>query len=176
MKLKLKVPNKKQAIIGGALLMVVMAIPVKAAMNGNKAGANEKPPIVVEVEHQGEVLDNHEDRIDNLEKDVTVLQDNTSAPTSTERVTVREVTKPSATQPLESSFTPGQSQTPSNQSQPTPHARTITEAVSVPNASKPSLVTCRYKLYNQAQYPGWLDVVQSSSVACLSVGQVLPNY
>src|SRR5690606_16567485 len=57
----------------------------------SSTGADEKPPIVTEVERQGGVLDNHEDRITNAEGDITSLQDQTGSTPSTERVVVREV-------------------------------------------------------------------------------------
>lgn len=43
-------------------------------------------------EHQDQVLDNHEDRITNSERDIEDLQTHTSTPQSGERVVVREVT------------------------------------------------------------------------------------
>lgn len=62
--------------------------------------ASEVPPIVQEVRHQGEVLDNHEDRITNVESDVVDLQENTGTPQSIEKVIVREVTTPPPTEPI----------------------------------------------------------------------------
>lgn len=80
------------ALAGGGLSLAVNhSYPV---------GADSDPPIVQEVKHQGEVLQNHEDRIGNLEKDAADLQKNTNTPPSSSRVVVREVTTPSASEPL----------------------------------------------------------------------------
>ncbi len=65
-----------------------------------KGQADNVPPIVQEVTHQGEVLENHEARITNTENDVKDLQTNTQTAPSPTRVVVNEVTTPPASQPL----------------------------------------------------------------------------
>lgn len=67
-------------------------VPVTIAANSAvPIDATEEPPIIQEVKHQGEVIDNHEARITNVEKDVTKLQENTNTPASPNKVTVPAV-------------------------------------------------------------------------------------
>ncbi len=89
--------NKRTGTLVGAVIISTLVV---AALHFNKGGASSEPPIVQEVKHQGQVLNNHEDRITNTEKDVTDLQNKTQTPPSSTRTVVREVTIPSATEPL----------------------------------------------------------------------------
>lgn len=89
----------------GTLIIGILPITVAANM-ANTTGASEEPPIVQEVRHQGEVLDNHEDRITNNEADIADLQSNTNTAPSPTRVIVREVTTPEPTEPLSTPVEP----------------------------------------------------------------------
>lgn len=55
-------------------------IPQVASSEFNLSGLN------TQVQHQAQVLDNHEARITNLEKDTKVLQENTNTPPAPEHV------------------------------------------------------------------------------------------
>ena len=91
----------KKIIIAVATLSVIGGF-TSSALNAPTTEATDEPPIVKEVERQGEVLENHEGRITNAENDVKALQDNTSTAPATERVVVKEVltqpTQPTQTQ------------------------------------------------------------------------------
>lgn len=65
-----------------------------------KTKADDIPPIVQEVTHHGEVLDNHEDRLSNNEKDIAKLQAKTQVAPSQNKTTVREVVTPKADKPI----------------------------------------------------------------------------
>lgn len=66
----------------------------------NRSTASDVPPIVQEVQHQGEVLNNHEDRITNNENDIKELQNSTGTQPSASNTVVRTVTTPSPQEPL----------------------------------------------------------------------------
>lgn len=90
------------------LLSLLTSVAVVSIIHFNKGNAGTVPPIVQEVEHQGQVLDNHEDRIGNVEKDVSDLQNNTQTPPSSTKTVVREVTTPSPTEPISAPQQPAQ--------------------------------------------------------------------
>lgn len=95
------VKTKKRTVISLAGT-VLLSTFVVGALHFNKSGAETEPPIIQEVKHQGQVLDNHEDRITNTEKDVSDLQNNTQTAPNSTRTVVREVTTPSPTEPIAS--------------------------------------------------------------------------
>lgn len=82
---------KKKILLG---LAVLGTIGTLVGVYVAPSWASDEPPIVQEVRHQGEVLDNHEDRITNNEEDIKDLQSNTNTPPSTNKVIVREVVTP----------------------------------------------------------------------------------
>lgn len=92
----------KLAILSSVVLPVVGA----AHIASNSAGADAEPPIVTEVRHQGEVLDNHEARIGNLETDVADVQANTNTTPSPNKVSVPSVSTPSVTVTADPTPTP----------------------------------------------------------------------
>ena len=91
--------NKKIIGLAGTVLL---STAIVGGLQFNKSDATTEPPIYTEVRHQGEVLDNHEDRITNTEKDVTELQTKTGTPPSPTRTIVREVSTPSPPTPISS--------------------------------------------------------------------------
>lgn len=95
--------NKRLITPFAAVLVVGLVV---GGATWGRTLATEKPPIVQEVEHQGEVLDNHEDRITNNEADIEDLQSTTNTPPSPGRTVVREVITPSPTQPIYTEPTP----------------------------------------------------------------------
>lgn len=89
-------------LIATLAIITATVVPVTVAANlaSQKTGATEEPPIIQEIRHQGEVIDNHEDRITNTEADVADLQANTNTPPSQTRTVVREVQTPAPTEPV----------------------------------------------------------------------------
>jgi hypothetical protein len=84
--------RKYLATIVSAIALSTIAV---GATQYNKSGASDEPPIIQEVKHQGEVLDNHETRITNTENDVKDLQDKTSTPPSINNKPAPAVVTPS---------------------------------------------------------------------------------
>lgn len=76
--------------IAGAVVLSVGGVGLMQI----KAGASSDPPIVQEVKHQGEVLDNHEARITNTENNVKDLQNHTNTPPSTNTMPIPQVVTP----------------------------------------------------------------------------------
>jgi hypothetical protein len=96
-------------------------------MTLNKSKATDIPPLVTEVQHQGEVLNNHETRIKNTENDVKDLQSKTSTPPSTNNSTPTQVITQSPSQPIYTSPTP----TPTPDPTPAPIVVTAFEQIPV---------------------------------------------
>ena len=172
---------KKKVVLAAAIIGIgITGIGVNA-MSGSNVQSEEKPPIVTEVERHAEVLDNHEDRITNVEKDVSAVQESTGTAPSTDRVEVREVRVPAPSESTPPTPTPSPAPTPSPSPAPQPapapepDPRTIMD-LSVLVTVGSNIVTCSYKLYDQRQYPGRYPVKQYSNVPCHKVGEVLPRY
>lgn len=94
--------NKKTVTIL-LILSVAAGVGVSALTTSQPTGASDEPPIVKEVHHQREVLNNHEARITNTEGDVRDLQNKTQTPPSVTRVEVPVVSPapvPEPTPPL----------------------------------------------------------------------------
>lgn len=91
--------NKRIGSLAGTVLVSAVIVGV---MQADKGDATTEPPIVTEVTRHGEVLDNHEDRLTNVESDVKVLQENTNTPQSTNKVAVREVRTQAPSEPIHS--------------------------------------------------------------------------
>lgn len=93
---------KKQYLLGTTVLTIGVFIgsykltPTHAEVDLQDASTQLGilDTVIRQNEHQDQVLDNHEDRITNSEKDIVSLQSNTSTPPSTEKVIVREVQVP----------------------------------------------------------------------------------
>lgn len=90
----------KKPIIIGLVTTALISGLVVGGVKMNKTNADVEAPIVTEVRHQGEVLDNHEARLTNVEGDVSELQTNTNTSPSSNRQSVPAVATPSSTQSL----------------------------------------------------------------------------
>lgn len=114
----------KKLLIPVASVVLLSGI-VAGGITLNKTGASSEPPIVQQVQHQGEVLDNHEARITNAENNITDLQNKTNTPSSTNNTQPPAVVTPAAAP----SVTPDQ--TPA----PTPTPVTLTTFAKIPLAN-----------------------------------------
>lgn len=102
----------KKKLVGSAVVIALATVGVTTAMSNPQSGGADTSPLVQEVQHQGEVLNNHEDRITNTEKDVSDLQNKTSTSPSSDRAVVRNVTTPSANPASDPVFTPAPAPVP----------------------------------------------------------------
>jgi hypothetical protein len=91
MKKKIILPAVGLAIIGSVLGGSIVL---------SHSGADDVPPIVQQVQHNTEELDNHESRITNLENDTKDLQNKTGISSSPNNTTPPPVTTPKADKPL----------------------------------------------------------------------------
>lgn len=85
---RINLRSKKILLIIGAIITLTGIGAVSALTSSNSTSATEETPLVKDVRHQGEVLDNHEARITNNENDVSELQKNTGTAPSTTRVEI----------------------------------------------------------------------------------------
>lgn len=113
----MKLPHIKQkvALLAGVIILGTTGSIVMGLTNQPKTKADNLPPIVTEVDHQGDQLKNHEARIANLEGDTKALQSNTNTAPTSNTVTV----------PTVRDTTPGQTITPPPTSTPAPVASII---------------------------------------------------
>ena len=89
---------KKQLIIASILTTLAVA-GTAIALQPDNIKADAEPPIVTEVNRQGEQLENHEARITNAENDVEAIQQATSVAPSPNRVSVPAAPKPAPETP-----------------------------------------------------------------------------
>lgn len=82
---------KKKAIIISSILIAGSVIEVTALQAPQSGGAVDSP-LIQEVDHQGQVLNNHEARITNTENNVKDIQSKTSTPPSTTQVSIPQTT------------------------------------------------------------------------------------
>lgn len=90
---------KKLTVVSSIALTTLVTGVVYA--NLNPIEATVESPIIQEVKHQGEVIDNHEARLTNVEKDIDKLQQNTNTPPASNKVSVPAVVTPPPEQPIE---------------------------------------------------------------------------
>lgn len=118
---------KKKVLIAFAGFTLLSGLVI-GGITWNSSKAEDVPPIVTEVQHQGEELNNHEVRITNTENDVKDLQTKTSTPPSTSNTTPPQVVTQSPTQPIYTAPAPTPSPTPT----PTPTPITVTAFEQIP--------------------------------------------
>lgn len=159
----------KKLAIATALAIAVVSVPVVSAFNKPEhIKANQEPPIVQEIKHQGEVLDNHEDRITNVESDVKVLQTSTSTKPSETRTVVREVVTPTSPEPV---AMPAPAPAP----EPKPNPLTVVEVLK----NETYMLGDGYTEMRRCQYlmaggRTSLTSIQPASLPCLTVGEIVP--
>lgn len=171
-------------IILGLASIITIGGAVLVAQTNESTVAEDKPPIVLQVE-------NHEERIGDLEDKTDKTQTQVNQNTA-DISAIRTQTGTSAADPVEQVVTPiAQPETTSNTPpnnpapdpdpvpQPTPELdpRLIMAMTDTPGAN-PALNnhTCSYTLYSQEEDVKQGDVVQPNSMPCYQIGEVLPRY
>lgn len=167
--------SKKITALAGTVLLGGAIVGI---MQNPKSNATTEPPLVTEVRHQGEVLDNHEDRITNLETDVTAVQQSTNTPSSSNKVVVREVQTASPTEPIYTE--PTQAATPVVEEPKI--VVTAYEAIPVPGTENVECKltysdgTVKQWLWKTVEYNQGSKIVRTSGTCDASViGQVKPS-
>lgn len=158
-------------LIGGAGLALQPSEPTTA---------EDKPPLVIQVE-------NHEERIGDLEVKTDKTQTQVNQNTA-DIEAVRQQTGTTAAEPVPTVTTPVAQPAPSTAEQttavepqpapqPEPDPRTVTAVVDTPGTN-PELQnhSCKYTLYSAEETNKQGSVIQSASVPCYQVGDILPRY
>jgi type II secretory pathway pseudopilin PulG len=95
----MKLPSKK-ILLSTAVLVAMSGGALTAALDQPQKTGADTSPLVQQVQHNTDQLNNHEARISNAENDIKSLQDNTQTPPSTTRTVVEQVTTPAPSQPV----------------------------------------------------------------------------
>jgi hypothetical protein len=164
---KIKSITKKQAIIAGAAVVVLSGTAV--ALRPTDTGAEDKPPIITQVE-------NHEKRIGDLEDKTDKTQAQTDQNTA-DITSQGGGSKPSTTTAAKTSSTSSTTSNPAQSSSPAPSSttnpRTITSVQDDPSIGN-GQHTCIYTLYDSVQSSQIGHYIQAVGSPCYSVGTVLP--
>lgn len=153
----------KHKIVTGGVVVAMAAGGVTAALSQPQSTGADTSPLVQQVNHNTEQLDNHEDRISNNERDVKDLQNKTSTSSNSSNVTPRSVNTAPSSQPVTNNDL---GQAPAQAPAPTPDPRTITRIFKGVNAG---VITCKYELYN-----GETTAPVQVQGDCLAVGEIAP--
>lgn len=107
----------KRNLLVASIILTSLSVGIVRAVQQPETTGAQTSPIVQQVDHNTQQLENHEGRITNTENDVKDLQTKTNTPPSASRTTIKEVTTPSANAPI--------SESPPASASPAPIAITV---------------------------------------------------
>lgn len=90
----------KKKIIFSAVTLAILGSAIGSSIVMKQGQATDVPPIIQQVQHNTEQLDNHEARITNAENNIKDLQNKTSTPESPANTPLPVVTTPPPTQSI----------------------------------------------------------------------------